>query len=61
MDAKELTIKHYEHENQITELRGRVHVIEEKNLKLELKIKDLIYLEKYVEQINNRVRSLERK
>ena len=60
MDAKELTTKYHDHENQLAELRGRVHVLEEKNLKLEQKIKDLSYLEGYVEQINNRLRSLER-
>ena len=52
MDAKELTTKYHDHENQLAELRGRVHVLEEKNLKLEQKIKDLSYLEGYVEQIN---------
>lgn len=60
MDAKELTTKYHDHEKQLSELRGRVHVLEEKNLKLEQKIKDLSYLEGYVEQINNRLRSLER-
>lgn len=61
MDAKELTVKFHDLENQFAELRGRVHELETKNAQLTMKVKDLSYLEGYVEQLNGRLRSLERK
>ena len=61
MDAKELTTKYHEHENQLAELRGRVHKLETENAQLIMKVKDLSYLEGYVNQINERLKDIERK
>lgn len=61
MDAKELTTKYHDHENQLAELRGRVHKLETENAQLSVKIKDLSYLEGYVNQINERLKDIERK
>ena len=61
MDAKELTTKYHEHENQLAELRGRVHKLETENAQLVMKVKDLSYLEGYVNQINERLKDIERK
>ena len=61
MDAKELTTKYHEHENQLSELRGRVHKLETENAQLIMKVKDLSYLEGYVNQINERLKDIERK
>ena len=61
MDAKELTTKYHEHENQLAELRGRVHKLETENVQLIMKVKDLSYLEGYVNQINERLKDIERK
>lgn len=61
MDAKELTIKFHDLENQFSELRGRVHKLETENAQLTMKVKDLSYLEGYVEQLNGRLRFLEGK
>ena len=61
MDAEELTTKYHEHENQLAELRGRVHKLETENAQLIMKVKDLSYLEGYVNQINERLKDIERK
>ena len=61
MDAKELTVKFHDLENQFAELRGRVHELETENAQLSVKIKDLSYLEGYVNQINERLKDIERK
>lgn len=61
MDAKELTTKYHDHENQLAELRGRVHKLETENAQLIMKVKDLSYLEGYVNQINERLKDIERK
>lgn len=61
MDAKELTKKAHELDNQFAELRGRIHELETQNLILTQKVKDLSYLESYTHQLDERLKFLERK